>query len=136
MVENWKEFIANFELAQQALASKRMGEIEEAVDQALDHLKPLVKAKFLVVYPTFGEKYRQFKANFSRYMDQAFKYIEMAVQDYLSKVLNDSPECPTLAFKCEKKAPEESGIQVSFYIVYNFYEIFSLGRFDLQCHER
>ncbi|KAI6194079.1 hypothetical protein M3Y96_01086700 [Aphelenchoides besseyi] len=107
---SWKAFLANYDLA-----LNRKGDVE-AVDVALDYLRPLVKAKFLVTYPAYDETYRQFKAHFSHRMDQTFKYIEIAVRDYLSKVLNDNAECPTLQFKCEKKAPEESGIQASFYI--------------------
>ncbi|KAI6201572.1 hypothetical protein M3Y96_00856600 [Aphelenchoides besseyi] len=113
---NWKEFLANYDLARQALASNRKSEVMEAVDRALNKFKPLVKAKFLVTYPAYGETYRQFKAHFPHYMDHTFKNIKIAVQGYLSKVLNDNAECPTLQFKCEKKAPEESGIQASFYI--------------------
>ncbi|KAI6188360.1 hypothetical protein M3Y98_00346400 [Aphelenchoides besseyi] len=102
---SWKAFLANYDLA-----LNRKDDVE-AVDMALDHLRPLVKAKFLVTYPAYDETYRQFKAHFSHRMDQTFKYIEIAVQGYFSKVLNDNAECPTLQFKCEKKAPEESGIQ-------------------------
>ncbi|KAI6179356.1 hypothetical protein M3Y98_00601600 [Aphelenchoides besseyi] len=104
-LSKWKAFLANYDLA-----LNRKDDVE-AVDMALDHLRPLVKAKFLVTYPAYDETYRQFKAHFSHRMDQTFKYIEIAVRDYLSKVLNDNAECPTLQFKCEKKAPEESGIQ-------------------------
>jgi len=109
MVANWGEFKANFELAEKALQSKQMSMIEEAVDQALDHLKPLVKAKFLVVYPSFCGAYRRFKTEFSRFMDQEFKYIEFAAHDYFSKFFNDNLECPIVNIKCEKK--ELAGIQ-------------------------
>uniref|UniRef100_A0A1I7UBK2 Ubiquitin-like domain-containing protein n=1 Tax=Caenorhabditis tropicalis TaxID=1561998 RepID=A0A1I7UBK2_9PELO len=111
MIGNWREFIANFELARQALASKQVSQVEESVDQALKHLMPLMTANFLIVFPQFGEHYRQFKTNFARYMDQEFKYIELAVRDYFSKVLGDNAECPTLDIRCDKKGPEEGGIQ-------------------------
>ncbi|KAI6194077.1 hypothetical protein M3Y96_01086500 [Aphelenchoides besseyi] len=75
----WKAFLANYDLA-----LNRKGDVE-AVDVALDYLRPLVKAKFLVTYPAYDETYRQFKAHFSHRMDQTFKYIEIAVRDYLSK---------------------------------------------------
>lgn len=114
MLSNWKVFIVNFELARQALASKRISELERKVDQALDHLKPLMKAKFLVTYPDYDELYRTFTETFSRYMDQEFRYIEFAAKNYFSKFFADSPECPILDIRCEKKEPEDCGIQVSF----------------------
>ncbi|CAB3399592.1 unnamed protein product [Caenorhabditis bovis] len=111
MTANWREFEENFKLAQKAVESKQISQIEEAVDQALDHLRPLIEAKFLVTYPQLNETYRQFKANFSSYMDQEFKYIEKAVKDYFSIVFADNAECPALDIRCEKKGPEEGGIQ-------------------------
>lgn len=71
----------------------------------------LMKADFLITYPQFGEVYRDFNTEFSRYMDQDFKYIELAVKCYYSKILSDNAEYPDFDIKCEKKGPEEGGIQ-------------------------
>ncbi|KAE9555627.1 hypothetical protein FO519_001205 [Halicephalobus sp. NKZ332] len=109
MVANWKVFKTNFELAQKVLQLKQINGIDEPVDQALDQLRPLVRAKFFVAYPTFDDIHQQFKAEFSRYIDQNFKYIELAAYDYFSKFFNDNPECPVVKIICEKK--ELAGIQ-------------------------
>ena len=73
MMANWGEFKANFEWAQEALKLEKTSEVEEAVDHALDHLRPLVRAKFLAAYPSFGEVCQKFKIEFPRYVDQEFK---------------------------------------------------------------
>lgn len=111
MLPSWQAFVENFKMAREALSSKQMSQMEEAVDQALTHLIPLIKTTFLLTYPNFDETYRKFKENFSKYMEQDFKYIELAVKDYFSRIFMDNPECPALTIMCEKKAPEEGGVQ-------------------------
>lgn len=101
---------ANFEMAQSA-KQKRIGSVEEFVSAALSHLKPLVETRFFVVYPILEGSYRQFRTEFAFYLDAEYKYIEVAANDYFSKLYNDSPECPTLEIKCVQKA--RSGVQVS-----------------------
>ncbi|ULT99747.1 hypothetical protein L3Y34_000792 [Caenorhabditis briggsae] len=133
MVASWKAFVDTFELARQASAQKQFIRLERTVGQALGHLMPLVDAKLLVAYPQFDLIFRQFEGNFSRYMDQEYKFIESAAHKYFSKVFADNPECPTLHIKCEKKGPEEDGVQGGL-ICYIMRSKSPIGKFYVKEH--
>lgn len=113
-------FKSVFDEAQEALQAHLMNIVEEKVDEALAYFKLLVNSAFFMTYPLFYPVYKTFKKDFVRFMDQEFKYIEMAARDYFSKFFDDSPEDPIVTINCKKK--EFVGIQVrSNFIIKTYY---------------